>query len=784
MTMNRLLLPTLCAVVLAGCDGSQAQNPSPAAPSSNAKPADPAIAAIAPVSGASNGAPTTVGEGVAAAALTLKAPPELPVPVQEVVRLAQTTLGENVLVSYINNITEPFRLTADHVIYLNDLGISGPVVNALLAQEGTLRAAQPSVASTPPPAAAPTAPITPPPPTATVPAPAVPSAATYVDVPGGAPAQPPVVYGQPQPGPPAAAAPTAGPATGAAVINYNTFYESLSPYGSWVEVADYGYCWRPSVAIVDSNWHPYSHNGSWVWSDYGWYWNSGYSWGWAPFHYGRWHRSPRVGWVWQPGCDWGPAWVNWSYTGDHCAWAPLPPECRWSSHVGFSWWSGRTSVSVGFGLGSDCWIGVGWSDFCRPRVWERCVPRARVTEIVSHGHNSVVGNKNQVVNINGNNNTVIINNGAPYDKARGATRDEIRKVAIADVRPGGGVVRQPGASANQPVIAAYRPRLDGAATQPTAPPTTVLNRQREEERRTAATPGIVASRPNSNPTAAPSTGGRTEAPSRNPATSAPLTGAPARPAAASAASGFVAPTRTSTTPSASAPASPGVRTESPSNRPLTGSAPRPGETFANPRVPVTTSPAPAPARTESAKANSGSPAPSRTPAPTVTPPANTYNARPGAASRPTDVLQDNQRIQNPAVSPRIEERKPAPTYDYGTAPGAAARSGSTYSAPSAQGSSGPSLRPSYSGPAPSARPSYDSSSPRSAPSYSAPSPSYSPPSRNSAPAQSYSPPAHNSAPAPVYSAPAPSRSSAPAPAPASAPSRPSSGGNGRSGREN
>ena len=773
MNINRLFIPSLCAVVLAGSDGSQAQNTSrvsaPAqtasAASINPAPPSPTVAV-----GATNPAATTPEGAVPAPAPALKAPPELPGPVQEVVRLAQTTLGENVLVSYINNITEPYRLTADDIIYLNDLGISGPVVSALLTREGVLRSANVAPATAVPNAttaanfaSSAAAPASTSPPGAGVPPsgagtpppagvnPGQSGAISYADVPGGAPAQPPVVYGQPQPGSPTAAPQTiAAPASGATVINYNTFYDSLSPYGSWVEVADYGYCWRPSVAIVDSGWHPYSHNGSWVWSDYGWYWNSGYSWGWAPFHYGRWHRSAHLGWVWQPGCDWGPAWVNWSYTGEHCAWAPLPPECHWRSGVGFSWWNGRTSVSVGFGLSANCWIGVGWSDFCRPRIWEHRVPQARVTEVVTHGRNSVVGDKNQVVNINGNNNTVIINNGAPYDKVKGATRDEIKKVAIADVRPGGGVVRQPGTAANQPVIAAYRPHLDNAAAQPKTPSPAVLNRQGEEQRKTAEAPGNAASRPNAGPLPGAASGFTATAPGRAGGGAAPV----------SANSGIVAPSRNAGVPATTAPS---ARSEASGNRPLT--------------TPGSLTPSQAPAR------------------PTAAATLPTPTALPSASARTTDVLQDNRRIQNPSLAPRVEERKvtpqyqtpQAPTSPYASAPGAIARPNSAYAVPSVQnpvstapGQSGTSLRPNYTGPAPSARPSYDNSVNHAAPSYTAPS--FSSPNRANAPAPSYSAPSYTvpsraNAPAPVYSAPPANRNAAPAP------SRPSSEGNGKNGRE-
>src|SRR5436305_674962 len=47
------------------------------------------------------------------------------------------------------------------------------------------------------------------------------------------------------------------PAYDPQAVNY--FYDSLAPYGSWVDVAGYGWCWQPTVSVVDVSWRPYSH---------------------------------------------------------------------------------------------------------------------------------------------------------------------------------------------------------------------------------------------------------------------------------------------------------------------------------------------------------------------------------------------------------------------------------------------------------------------------------------------------------------------------------------------
>jgi len=104
-------------------------------------------------------------------------------------------------------------------------------------------------------------------------------------------------------------------------MGFNDFYNQLSPYGAWVNMAPYGPVWVANVP----NFQPYSTNGYWAYTNYGWTWVSNYSWGWAPFHYGRWGFNNRYGWYWVPGYEWGPAWVAWSSGADMYGWAPLMP---------------------------------------------------------------------------------------------------------------------------------------------------------------------------------------------------------------------------------------------------------------------------------------------------------------------------------------------------------------------------------------------------------------------------------------------------------------------------
>jgi len=110
------------------------------------------------------------------------------------------------------------------------------------------------------------------------------------------------------------------------------FYDALEPHGDWIEIADYGFAWKPRMSS-DPRWRPYL-DGHWAWTDYGWTWVANEPFGWATYHYGRWTRVQRLGWVWLPGSEWAPAWVAWRSNDRVVGWAPLPPEAH--SGSGFS----------------------------------------------------------------------------------------------------------------------------------------------------------------------------------------------------------------------------------------------------------------------------------------------------------------------------------------------------------------------------------------------------------------------------------------------------------------
>lgn len=115
-------------------------------------------------------------------------------------------------------------------------------------------------------------------------------------------------------------------------MDVSYFYDQLAPYGEWVDVSPWGYCFCPYNQSI--GWRPYT-DGDWIDSDYGWTFESDEPWAWACYHYGRWTFDPECGWIWVPGTVWGPAWVAWRFGGGNiCGWAPLPPEVGFGFGVG------------------------------------------------------------------------------------------------------------------------------------------------------------------------------------------------------------------------------------------------------------------------------------------------------------------------------------------------------------------------------------------------------------------------------------------------------------------
>ena len=202
------------------------------------------------------------------------------------------------------------------------------------------------------------------------------------------------------------------------------FYNDLSPYGTWVHLEGYGWCWQPSAVVVSPGWRPYCDGGYWVYSDAGWYWQSDYSWGWAPFHYGRWYAHPRCGWVWTPDRVWGPAWVTWRVAGDTCGWAPLPPHAEFDVGMGWRFNGVAVGANFGFGLGANAFAFVSFGNFCSHDLGHHCLPPARVKTV--YNQTTIINNYTVV------NNHTIVNHGIPIERVSAASRTPVPRATVRD----------------------------------------------------------------------------------------------------------------------------------------------------------------------------------------------------------------------------------------------------------------------------------------------------------------------------------------------------------------
>ncbi len=351
---------------------------------------------------------------------------------REVVKLAGEGTSEEVLMAYVQNSQSAFSLSADNLLYLKDVGLSSQVITAMLNRDTTLRN------QAPPPAPAP--------------------------APGPTPASAPA----PDPGPaPTASAPTAMAATAPPptyVSNpppeVNYFYNDLAPYGTWVQLAGYGWCWQPTVVVTSRGWSPYCNGGRWINSEAGWYWASDYSWGWAPFHYGRWYMDSRCGWVWVPGTTWGPAWVTWRTVGDQCGWAPLPPYADFRVGVGWSYRGAAVGVSFGFGLSAAQFTFISYNNFGR-HDYAAC--RLSPVETTRIYNNTTIINNYTV------NNNVYVNRGVSVSRVESASHTSFAPVRFheppANARQN--VALAPAAGGRgEPVIYKPRPLVSAPHTTP------------------------------------------------------------------------------------------------------------------------------------------------------------------------------------------------------------------------------------------------------------------------------------------------------------------------------
>ncbi len=180
-------------------------------------------------------------------------------------------------------------------------------------------------------------------------------------------------------------------------VSFDYFQDALSPFGEWIEVGDYGLCWRPTG--VGDDWAPYT-DGYWAYTDAGWTWVSYEDWGGITYHYGRWVHVRDEGWVWVPEYEWAPAWVSWRSNNDYVGWAPLPPEARWEPEIGFSTW-----VDTSYDIGPDNYRFCHTRDFGSPFLAPVLLPCERNVTIIQSTVN--------ITNISFYRGSTVIFNGGP-----------------------------------------------------------------------------------------------------------------------------------------------------------------------------------------------------------------------------------------------------------------------------------------------------------------------------------------------------------------------------------
>ena len=141
------------------------------------------------------------------------APADLSPDLQEVLKLSQQKMSDDVITSYVRNSGKIYKLDADQIRYLSSQGVSKDVINTMLQTESSANPA-PAV------------------PVPTTPAPSVPQPA-----PDPAPPAPDNAPPPPAPG----AGPTSGadtaPPPDSTDVNFDYFHSQLAPFGTWVQVA-------------------------------------------------------------------------------------------------------------------------------------------------------------------------------------------------------------------------------------------------------------------------------------------------------------------------------------------------------------------------------------------------------------------------------------------------------------------------------------------------------------------------------------------------------------------
>lgn len=232
-------------------------------------------------------------------------------------------------------------------------------------------------------------------------------------------------------------------------VNFQVFYDELSPYGQWVDYPNYGYVWLPQVR---RNFSPYSTDGYWVNTQYGWTWVSDYNWGWAPFHYGRWDYDSFYGWFWVPDNEWGPSWVNWRSGNGYYGWEPMRPGMN--NNQGYN--DGFRDINR--------WNFVRDRDFGREDIHRYYIDRREYNTIIIN--TTVINN----TTFDRRRNTTYVA-GPRRENVQRVTGRSINSVAIRDTD-------RPGQKVNNKQLNIYRPRIERTTVAGQRPaPSRVTNRE-------------------------------------------------------------------------------------------------------------------------------------------------------------------------------------------------------------------------------------------------------------------------------------------------------------------
>lgn len=197
-------------------------------------------------------------------------------------------------------------------------------------------------------------------------------------------------------------------------IAYGIFYTHLAPHGVWMEFSDGLIVWRPT--IIRKAWAPYSI-GRWIWTEYGWYWDSYEPFGYITYHYGRWFYDDFYGWIWIPDYDWAPAWVEWRYDDYYVGWAPLPPYAVFSINIGIHF-------TFNYVTPYHHWHFVQYNYMCDPYVYKYYVSPKYKYRIYSNTRY-----RNDYSYVNG----TVVNRGIDVEQVRFRSGQEIRQRNIQQV---------------------------------------------------------------------------------------------------------------------------------------------------------------------------------------------------------------------------------------------------------------------------------------------------------------------------------------------------------------